>query len=80
MVTSYSFSVGIGTELTTGNYEYLINVGGRDVLIGETMRFNSTLMYLNAGQRIKVMPISETTHIDNVHFTIKFLGDSNDLI
>lgn len=78
--SDYSLSVAIGTELTSGNYGYLVNVVSEDMFIGETIRFNNTLMKLTAGTKIKIMPITENMEIDNVHFTIKFLGNNNDLV
>ena len=66
--------------MTTSNYSYLVNIISEDKFIGETIRFDCPIMKLTAGTKIKIMPITENMQIDNVHFTIKFLGNNNDLV
>ena len=78
--SDFSLRIGIGTELTTSNYSYLVNIISEDKFIGETIRFDCPIMKLTAGTKIKIMPITENMEIDNVHFTIKFLGNNNDLV
>ena len=78
--SDFSLRIGIGTELTTSNYSYLVNIISEDKFIGETIRFDCPIMKLTAGTKIKIMPITENMQIDNVHFTIKFLGSNNNLV
>ena len=55
----------------------LVKVFNRTMAIGETIRFNNTLMTLPVGYEITLVPNGDiSTIIDNVHFVIKYLGVS----
>ena len=66
--TSMLLDVTIGTGK-------LIKITNKDMPTGETIRFNQTLMYLPVDYTVTLVPnVDTTTLIDNVHFTIKYLG------
>lgn len=75
MGESGSISAKIGT--LNGESGYLINVVDNKGYVGETIRFNNTLMYLTKGYKISIWKISEdmSNKIGNVHFTIQYLGE-----
>ena len=74
MGESGSISAKIGT--LNGESGYLINVVDNKGYVGETIRFNNTLMYLTKGYKISIWKISEdmSNKISNVHFTVQYLG------
>lgn len=68
---------GIVTVDATIGTAKLVKVFNRTMAIGETIRFNNTLMVLPVGYEITLVPMSGLdTIIDNVHFVIKYLGVS----
>lgn len=66
--------ISINAMIGTG---WLVKIISNDFFIGETIRFNNTLMMLNQGQKITINTISEdfATSVTNIHFTIKYLAD-----
>ena len=71
----WSNALSISAYIGSG---YLINIVNREENnIGETIRFNNTLMSLVQGQKITINNISSNfaSKVDNVHFTIKFFSD-----
>ena len=71
----WSNALSISAYIGSG---YLINIVNREENnVGETIRFNNTLMSLVKGQKITINNVSENfaSKVDNVHFTIKFFSD-----